>query len=210
VTTRHRLTIAAIVVLVTAAIGMWLSTNGAARDSAAPAGTPHRPTSDLVAARAEAALRRCPTPAPGSTGRGPLTGVHATCLGNGMTVDLGAAVADRTVLIHVWSPRYDACRRELAVLDNYSTSATAVPVIGIQAHGDAVEGLRLLADLSVRLPSVRDDDGRVSDVLRPPTDRPASYVLTPDGNVHRVEPTVPFASTEQIQAAVHHYVVGGL
>lgn len=48
-----------------------------------------------------------PSPAPDL---GPLEGVLATCLGDGSTVDLGAALAGRLALINVWASWCRPCR----------------------------------------------------------------------------------------------------
>lgn len=160
------------------------------------------PPPDLVELRAEAALRPCPAPAPGTTARGPLAGVRVTCLGDGTTVDLGAALAGRTVLINLWAPGYQPCRQELPVLDEYAKSADAVPVLTVQVRGGPADGLGLLTDLSVRLPTVHDTDGAVAEALGAPSSPPVSYLVHPDGTVHRLGPPTPFATPDEIRAVV--------
>lgn len=201
---QKRWTIIAIALLLIGGVALWFRADDTGPRSGPT--TPTRPTVDLTAARAEAALRRCPRPAPGATGRGPLAGVRTTCLGDGSTVDLGAALTGQAALIHVWATWCEPCRQELPVLDEYTKSAGTTPVISVQVQSEPADGLHVLASMSVRLPTVLDDNNTVSDALHLPSQLPASYVLTPDGKVHRVQPMTPFTSPEQIQAAVDRYV----
>jgi thiol-disulfide isomerase/thioredoxin len=174
-----------------------------ADDPADTAGTAASPPPELVEARAEAALRRCPQPPPGRSGEdGTLSGVRATCLGDGRPIDLGAALNDRPMLIHVWSAGCAPCEQQLSVVDEYATSAEAVPVIGVQVHGDPFDGLTLLTRRSVRLATVHDTTGAVDRALNVPENVPVNYLLDPDGTVHRLDPPTPWTSGTQVQATV--------
>lgn len=140
---------------------------------------------------------------------GPLAGVRTVCLGDGSTVELGAALAGHPTLINVWASWCQPCREELPVLQAYAASADAVAVLGVQVQSDAADGLDLLRSLGVRFPSVYDGDGAVSAALRLPQYLPVSYVLLGDGTPRRVEPPTPFTSPEQVRATVQRYQAEG-
>jgi thiol-disulfide isomerase/thioredoxin len=157
---------------------------------------------DLSAARVRAGLRPCLMP--GSPGAGPaaLRGVRATCLGDGTTVDVGAVLAGRPVLINVWASWCEVCREELPVLDAYAAAPGAVPVLGVQVQSAPEDGLELLASLGVHLPSIVDIDQAVSRALRAPGYLPVSYVVSADGTIRQVLPPKPFRSVDEIAQAL--------
>jgi thiol-disulfide isomerase/thioredoxin len=180
---------------------------------------------DLASLRQQAALRSCPqavaTPArpaqagsagsPGSSGGasglgGPLAGVRVPCLGAEGTVDLGAALAGRAVLLNVWSHTCEPCRDELPALAEYAARPGAVEVLGVQVDGSPQAGLALLVALGVRLPSVTDPDGALRAALRAPQVLPLSYVVAPDGGVRMVNPPVVFRAPDEIDQVVRGYL----
>ncbi|MBA2473172.1 MAG: TlpA family protein disulfide reductase [Pseudonocardiales bacterium] len=169
---------------------------------------PTRVAPDLATARAKAGVSPCPAPHPGSPVSGPLAGVRADCLGDGVPVDVGAALAGRPTLINVWAPWCQPCREELPVLQAYASAPDAVAVLGVQVQSDPADGLEL-ASLGVRFPSVHDGDGAVSTALRLPQYLPVSYLVLADGALRRVQPPTPFASPEQVRATVARYLVTG-
>jgi thiol-disulfide isomerase/thioredoxin len=156
---------------------------------------------DLAPLRAAAALAPCPT-ASGSPAAGPLTGVAVPCLGAPGTVDLGVALAGHTAVLNVWASWCQPCRAELPALAEYAARPGAVPVVGVDVQDDPRSALAMLRELGVRLPSVTDPDDRLRAALALPPTVPVSYVLRADGSVVRVDPPTPFASADEVAAAV--------
>jgi thiol-disulfide isomerase/thioredoxin len=202
---RLRWTLLAVVVVVAAGVALWPWLHRGDGNTATPA-APTASSVDPASLRAAAALRPCPPASPGVPPAGPLYGVTATCLGDGAPVDLGAALAGRPVLINVWATWCQPCREELPALQSYADQPGAVPVLTVQVQGAAADGLRLLTDLGVHLPTVIDSAGSVGRALHLPSYLPVSYVRQPDGSVRQVTPPTPFASADQVRQTVSRYL----
>lgn len=163
---------------------------------------------ELAAARAKAALAACPEAEAGSTPVPSLKDVRSVCLGDGSQVALGAALAGQHTVINIWATWCGPCREELPVLAAYAAGQDEVDVLAVQVASDPVDGLELLAELGVRLPSLFDgasDRGPVRAALRVPPTLPASYLVTSDGRVRLFENPRLFRSVEQIEQAVEQY-----
>lgn len=163
---------------------------------------------ELVAARARAGLRPCPAAPADDAGAGVLRAVPSVCLGDGERLDVGAALRGRTTLVNVWATWCAPCREELPVLDSYARSPEAVDVLGVQVASEARDGLALLAELGVHLPSLYDgagSTGAVSTALRVPRSLPASFLVHPDGRVRFIENPRVFRDVEQVRKAVGTY-----
>ncbi|MGW4060332.1 TlpA family protein disulfide reductase [Amycolatopsis sp. NPDC004747] len=166
--------------------------------------TAAKPSEDLAPARSAAALQPCPAPGPAQPVK-QLEGVTVDCLGDGVRVDLGKALAGAPVLVNVWASWCQPCRTELPVLQEYAKRPGAVRVLGVQVQSPAKDGLDLLAKLGVHLPSVFDGDGQTGPVrtaLKVPSALPASYLVTAAGEVRFIANPRSFVNTDQVRAAV--------
>ncbi|GHF75037.1 thiol-disulfide isomerase/thioredoxin [Amycolatopsis bartoniae] len=166
------------------------------------AGTRNTAGPDLTAARAAAALAPCPTTGSGKVAQ--LDGVSAQCLADGGNVDLSAVLAGHTTLVNVWATWCVPCKTELPVLAQYARQPGAVPVLLVQAASSQADGLALLKDLGVHLPSVFDGEGNTGPVREKlkVAALPSSYLVTPDGQVHLIRNPPTFGDPDAVRQAV--------
>ncbi|GDY30724.1 TlpA family protein disulfide reductase [Gandjariella thermophila] len=202
---RARWALVAAVVVVAAAVALWPWLHRGGGGTAIPP-APTAPSVDTAPLRAAAALRPCPRPAPGAQTGGPLRDATGTCLATGDPVDLGAALAGHPALVNVWASWCQPCREELPALQAYADQPGTVPVVTVQVQSTPADGLKLLTDLGVHLPTVADSSGAVGRALRLPSYLPVSYVVRPDGSVEQVRPPTPFGSPDQVRQAVSRYL----
>lgn len=163
-------------------------------------------TGDLAAVRAQAKLSPCPPPSGKPVAQA--EGIQADCLGDGARVDVAKVLGGAPTLVNVWASWCQPCRTELPVLQRYADEPDAVRVLGVQVASPAEDGLGLLTQLGVHLPSLYDGGGQTGPIraaLKVPSALPASYLVTADGQVRLIATPRLFESTEQVRAAVKDF-----
>jgi thiol-disulfide isomerase/thioredoxin len=185
-----------LVVAAAAVVALWPRSHDVPAQTAPP-----RP--DLSAARQAAGLAPCTGSGPGPAA---LAGVRLVCIGDGSTVDLGAALGGRPMLVNVWATWCEPCRDELPVLAQYAGTPGAVSVVGIAVQSPEADALGLLSRLGVRYANLADPDRAAMRALKVPDALPASYVIGSDGSVHFVSDPRLFRSVDAVRQAVARYV----
>lgn len=160
----------------------------------------------LTDLRAAAALAPCPTPTPGVRPGGRLVGLRLPCLGAPGSVDVGAALAGRPVLINVWASWCVPCREEIPALQAYRATPGAIEVLGVSADADPAAALAMMAASGGHYPSVIDAEVRLRRALAGPPLLPANYLISSDGVVRRLDPPVVFRSAAQVQDTLAPYL----
>ncbi|MCQ4122662.1 TlpA family protein disulfide reductase [Rhodococcus tibetensis] len=195
--------LAVIVVLI---IALWPGhTENDPSTGASTATAPGRgnPQGELDRFAAAAALQRCPSTGSANTETGALGGITARCLGSATEVDLGAALTGEPTLINLWASWCGPCREEIPVLEAYVHTPGAIRVVGIDVEDSATAALALLTELGAHYPSFGDTDAAaLRGALAAPPVLPMSFLLRPDGSIHRITAPAIFDDPTQIHRAV--------
>lgn len=130
-----------------------------------------------------------------------LVGLEGRCIGSSQRTSLGDAFAGPTTLVNLWASWCAPCREEMLVLDAYVKTPGAVRVIGVDVNDRPSAGAALVRELAMSYPSFTDADG-IQGALQTPPLLPLSYLITPDGVVHRLSDVLVFSDVAQVQRSV--------
>jgi thiol-disulfide isomerase/thioredoxin len=180
------LALAGLITVVALGVALWPRGDG--DDRTAVGGDQVRQSASVSEQlRAEAGLTSCPLPPADAVGRGPLAGITLSCLADGKSVDLAAALAGKPALLNLWAYWCRPCAAELPYLQEYAHRAgNAITVLTVHSDPDEAKGLALLTDLKVTLPGALDADTRVRNAVGAPAVLPISVLLRVDGSVAKV------------------------
>ncbi|MFI6776142.1 redoxin family protein [Nocardia sp. NPDC050412] len=180
-----RLALAGLITVVALAVALWPRDHD---DTATSGNHPaNSPASASVEARTAAGLANCPAPSADTVGRGPLAGLGLSCLSDGKSVDLAAALAGKPALLNLWAYWCGPCAKELPDVQEYARRAgNAITVLTVHSDPDEARALALLTDLKVTLPGVLDPRTKVRTAVGAPAVLPVSVLLRADGSVAEV------------------------
>jgi thiol-disulfide isomerase/thioredoxin len=203
--TRWTLAVLAVLGALTVAFAMELTGgDGRSGDSSEPARRSHRDADSaeaLAGPRQRADLPPCPADGPGA-GPGQLRGVVVQCAADGSQIDVGRALAGRTVVLNLWAYWCGPCADELSAMQEYQRRVgDAVSVVTVHQDENETAALLRMAELGVRLPVLQDGRRSIAAALRLPNVMPETVVLRKDGSVAAVL-SQPFTSADGIGAAV--------
>ena len=207
-TATARWTVAVLAVLAALAVALMVEFGDrGGRPAGGPGAQPGREHRDADTAEALAGPRRradlppCPAPR-GGAGPEELRGITVECAADGSSVEVGPALADRTVVLNLWAYWCGPCAEELPALARYQQqSGDAVTVVTVHQDENETAALLRMAELGVRLPVLQDGRRMIAAALNIPNVMPATVVLRRDGSVAKVLPQ-PFTSADEVAAAV--------
>lgn len=107
-------------------------------------------------------------------------GVELPCLGG--EAQAGAPDAELT-LVDVWAWWCEPCRKELPVIQQYADAHPETRVVGVHADSAEANGIALLDELKVDLPSYQDSDNTFASTLGLPGVVPITLVFRGDTQV---------------------------
>ena len=202
-----RWSVAVLVLVVAGIVAIWprgapTRPDAPPTSQAGPRTAPAEEDAELEPLRRRAALAPCPAPLGQATAPDALAGIPARCLGAPGVVDVGAALAGRTVLVNLWASWCGPCREEMPVLADYARRPGAALVLGVDVQEPASVGLKFMADIGIRYPSLHDGEAAVQRALKVPPVLPVNYLVRPDGSVSRITDPAVFRDPDQIQATI--------
>ena len=204
--TRATLAVLAVVAALAAALAAQLRQTppGPGGETPAQAWRTHREADTaeaLAGPRRRAGLPPCPSPR-GGAGPERLRDVVVECAADGSMLDVGPALADRTVVLNLWAYWCGPCAEELPAMQRYQQqNPDAVTVVTVHQDENETAALLRMAELGVRLPVLQDGRRSIAAALALPNVMPSTVVLRADGSVAEVLPR-PFTSADEIAAAV--------
>ncbi|GAB3281790.1 TlpA family protein disulfide reductase [Parasphingorhabdus pacifica] len=206
-----RWTVVVVVLATLAVVALWprdTAPNAPEAGSPGAQGPPPAAAEQPVdpARRAAAELERCRQP--GDQGATGLAGAVGTCMADGSTAELADALGGRPALINVWATWCAPCREELPALQTYSEQPGAIDVIGVQVRSGQADGIELLDELDVHYPNLHDGENRIKEALPATNVLPASFIVTAEGEVRRIDPPIAFGSPDEVRAAVRDTLEG--
>lgn len=135
----------------------------------------------LQGLRAAASLQDCPPALPAV-----LPDIELACLGGGPSVRRGDAPLPRPLLVNVWATWCQPCVREVPELVELQAAAEGqVDVLGVLTQDEPASALEFARQLSMRYPSVVDEDGRVMRAFS--SGPPVTLFLAADGTLQHVQ-----------------------
>ncbi|MGD7002159.1 thioredoxin domain-containing protein [Corynebacterium halotolerans] len=135
-----------------------------------------------------------------------VAGVDLPCLGGGN----GATAADtqpagtEASVVNLWAWWCGPCRDELPILEEFADAHPEYDVVGVHADAHPDNGIALLEDLDVALPSYQDNDNLFAGTLGLPAVVPITLVVV-DGEQVAMFPQ-PFKTVAELEAAVSEAV----
>lgn len=177
----------AVIVALAAAVALWPRGDS---DSGGTQASPE-PTRIDPALRQESGAADCPPEAVAEAG--PLAGIGAGCLADGMPV-APARLTGEPMVLNLWAYWCEPCRTELPLFQEYADRAgSAVRVLTVHSDPDEAKALTLLAALNadlraqhrpeLRLPGLQDPDARIRAAANAPNALPITVLVRPDGSI---------------------------
>lgn len=135
---------------------------------------------------------------------GGVAGVDLPCLGG---ADKALAAEPAVTVVNVWAWWCGPCRDELPVVEAFAAAHPEYQVVGVHADQNAANGIALLNDLRVGVPSYQDDRNRFAGALGLPAVVPVTVVLRGGEQVGVIARA--FTSLPELEQAVEEVLARG-